>query len=88
MKLFIGNLPHDMDNTELIELCTPFGEVVSAKVITDYISGQSKGFGFLEMSNRSEGHKVMEELNGTEIRHYILICNEALPQKKKGQRRR
>jgi len=88
MKLFIGNLPYNMNDTELNTLCTPFGDVVSAKVITDHFSGQTKGFGFVEMSSRPEGHKVMEGLNGTEVSHRKLICNEAKPQKKKGARRR
>ena len=87
MKLYVGNLPYTMNDTELNDLCAPFGSVVSAKVVTDHFSGRTKGFGFVEMSNRSEGHKVMETLNGTEISHRKLICNEAKPQKKRGARR-
>jgi RNA recognition motif-containing protein len=88
MKLFVGNLPYTMNDAELNNLMSPFGTVVSAKVITDHFSGQTKGFGFVEMSSRPEGHKAMEGLNGTEINHRKLICNEAKPQKKKGARRR
>lgn len=88
MKLFIGSLPYDITEPELSELCSQFGSVVSAKLIVDHFSGQSKGFGFVEMSNRSEGHKVMEGLNGTEYKHRTLVCNEAKPQAKKGSRRR
>ncbi|MBI5557344.1 MAG: RNA-binding protein [Deltaproteobacteria bacterium] len=88
MKLYIGNLPYNMNDKELNELCVPFGSVLSAKIITDHFSGQTKGFGFVEMSSRPEGHKVMEGLNGVEVAHRKLICNEAKPPKKKGARRR
>lgn len=88
MKLFIGGFPYDITESELTEMCSPFGEVVSTKLIVDQFSGQSKGFGFIEMSNRSEGHKVMEGLNGTEYKHRTLVCNEAKPPVKRGARRR
>jgi len=89
MKLFIGNLPYAFTETELTDMFTSYGEVVSLKLITDHFSGESKGFGFVEMSTRSEGHKAMEDLNGKEFRHRQLVCNEATPpKKKKGGRRR
>jgi len=88
MKLFIGSLPYNITESELSQLCTPFGDVVSAKLIVDQFTGQSKGFGFVEMSNRSQGHKVMDGLNGKEYNHRTLVCNEAKPPVKKGQRRR
>lgn len=88
MKLFIGSLPYNITEEELSELCGQFGSIVSAKLIVDHFSGQSKGFGFVEMSTRSEGHKVMEGLNGTEYKHRTLVCNEAKPPAKKGSRRR
>ncbi len=88
MKLFIGSLPHAITETELSGLCAPFGEVVSAKLIVDPFSGHPKGFGFVEMANRSQGHKVMDGLNGKEYNHRTLVCNEAKPQAKKGRGRR
>lgn len=88
MKLFIGSLPFNITEPELSELCKPFGDVVSAKLIVDQFTGKSKGFGFVEMSNRSQGHKVMEELNGKVYNHRTLVCNEAKPPVKKGKRRR
>lgn len=88
MKLFIGSLPYTITEAELSALCSTFGTVVSSKLILDQFSGQPKGFGFVEMSNRSEGHKVMESLNGMEYKHRKLVCNEAKPPVKKGQRRR
>lgn len=87
MKLFIGSLPYNITESELTELCRPHGEVVSAKLILDQFTGQSKGFAFVEMSNRSQGHKVMEELNGKVYNYRTLVCNEAKLPPKKGQRR-
>ncbi len=88
MKLFIGSLPYDITETELSGLFSSYGDIVSAKLITDHYTGQSKGFGFVEMATRSEGHKAMEDLNGKEYKHRTLVCNEAKARKKKGARRR
>ena len=87
MKLFIGNLPYDISETEIIKMFSEYGEVVTANLVTDHFSGQSKGFAFVEMSTRSEGHKAMETLNKMDYKHRQLVCNEAKPQKK-GKRRR
>ncbi|MDY0391284.1 MAG: RNA-binding protein [Desulfobulbus oligotrophicus] len=88
MKLFIGSLPYNITEAELSSLCEPFGEVVSAKLIVDHFTGQSKGFGFVEMANRSAGHRVMEGLNGKSYNHRTLVCNEAKPNTKKSRGRR
>nr|WP_321469205.1 RNA-binding protein [uncultured Desulfobulbus sp.] len=88
MKLFVGSLPYNIAESELSELFCQFGSVVSAKLIVDQFSGESKGFGFVEMSTRSEGHKAMDELNGKEYKHRKIVCNEAKPPVKRGQRRR
>lgn len=88
MKLFIGSLPYNIVESELSELFSKFGSVVNAKLIVDQVSRESKGFGFVEMSSRSEGHKAMDGLNGKEYKHRTLVCNEAKPPVKKGQRRR
>ena len=87
MKLFIGNLPYDISETEIIEMFSLYGEVVNANLVTDHFSGRSKGFAFVEMSTRSEGHRAMETLNKMDYKHRQLVCNEAKPQKK-GRRRR
>lgn len=88
MKLFIGSLPYAITESELSSLCAPFGDVVSVKLIVDQITGQSKGFGFIEMDSRSAGHKVMAALNGKEYNNRTLVCNEAKPQTNKSRRRR
>ena len=88
MKLFIGSLPYNTTEAELSALCATYGEVVSVKIITDQFTGRSKGFGFVEMIDRSAGHKVMESLNGKEFKNKALVYNEAKPQTKKSPHRR
>lgn len=88
MKLFIGSLPYNITESELSDLCSQFGTVVKAHLVLDHLSGQPKGFGFVEMSNRSEGHKAMEGLNGKQFKHRTLICNEAKATPKKRRERR
>jgi RNA recognition motif-containing protein len=88
MKLFIGSLPYDITEDELSALFGQYGSVVSAKLVTDHFSGQSKGFAFVEMATRSEGHRAMEDLNGKDYKHRRLVCNEAKPHKKKKRTRR
>ncbi|MCU0936302.1 MAG: RNA-binding protein [Gammaproteobacteria bacterium] len=80
MKLYVGNLSYDVTDAELTEVFSPFGVVESARVVTDRFTGQSKGFGFVEMSTRSEGEKAIRELNGKEHRKRALTVNEARPQ--------
>lgn len=87
MKLFIGNLPYGITESEVNNMFSEFGEIVTIDFVIDYFSGQSKGFAFVEMSNRSEGHRAMETLNKMEYKHRQLVCNEAVPQKKRGRRR-
>jgi RNA recognition motif-containing protein len=87
VKLFIGNLPYDITEPEVLKLFSTYGEVVNANLVIDHFSGRSKGFAFVEMATRSEGHRAMETLNKMEYRHRQLVCNEAKPQKK-GKRRR
>lgn len=87
MKLFIGNLPHEISEIEVRDLFIEYGEVITTNLILDPFSGRSKGFAFVEMSTRSEGHRAMETLNKKEYKHRQLVCNEAKPQKKGKNRR-
>lgn len=82
MKLFVGNLPYDIKESEVISLFAQYGEVVEAKLVIDQFSGRSKGFAFIEMGTRSEGHKAMETLNRERFRSQQLVCREAKPQKR------
>lgn len=83
MKLFVGSLPYTITEDELRVLFGQYGSVLSAKLVTDHFTGQSKGFAFIEMSTRGEGHKAMEDLNGKEYKHRRLVCKEAVPSKKR-----
>ncbi len=87
MKLFIGNLPYDISESELQNLFIEFGEVVNANVVVDRYTGKSRGFAFVEMDSRSSGQQAMESLNKTIYKSKALVCNEA-KSKKKGMRRR
>lgn len=81
-RLYVGSLPYAVDDAKLREMFAKFGEVVDAKVITDRMSGQSKGFGFVEMSNDDEASKAMAPhteggLNGSSEGGRNLVVNEA-----------
>ena len=78
-KLYVGNLSYELGDKELEQLFSKHGTVTSAKVITDRDSGQSKGFGFVEMSNPSEAKTAIDALNGVEMGGRSLTVNEARP---------
>ena len=78
-KLYVGGLAYSVTEKELEELFAAHGTVVSTAVIKDRDSGQSKGFGFVEMTNDAEAEKAISELNGTELNGRALTINEARP---------
>ncbi len=84
MKLYVGNLPHQMTEEQLNTLFTEAGNVASAKIITDRQTGQPRGFGFVEMETKLEGQKAISMLNGREVDGRPLAVNEARPQTKGG----
>lgn len=67
MNLYVSNLSFKVQETELSDLFSAYGEVVSAKIITDRETGRSRGFGFVEMSSDDAGNKAMAELNNKEL---------------------
>lgn len=79
MNLYVGNLPYSVTDTDLADMFEPYGEILSAKVISDRYSGQSKGFGFVEMADRGNGEQAVAELNGKEVQRRQLKVNEAKP---------
>ena len=87
MKLYLGNLPFDVTETELLGLFSEFGEVIHANLVKDRYTGNPRGFAFVEMDSRSSGQQAMESLNKTVYKSRPLVCNEAKPQKKGGRRR-
>lgn len=78
-KLYVGSLPYSVDDTQLGDLAKEYGEVLSANVIKDKFSGQSKGFGFVEMANDGEAEAAINGLNGREVGGRTLKVNEARP---------
>jgi len=78
-KLFVGNLPYSATEDELNKTFSQAGTVESAVIITDKISGRSKGFGFVEMSTEEEAKQAVETLNGKEMDGRALTVNEARP---------
>ncbi len=85
-KLYVGNLSYQMTEEQLKDLFTPIGEVVSAKIITDGVTGRSKGFGFVEMSSDEDADKAIAELNGKTVMERALNVSEARPQTERGGR--
>jgi RNA recognition motif-containing protein len=76
-RIYVGNLPYTTDDAQLHELFAPYGSVVDARVITDRTTGQSKGFGFVEMSTEDEARAAIAALNGTMMGNRPLRIDEA-----------
>jgi RNA recognition motif-containing protein len=82
MKLYVGNLPREMNDAQLNELVAPFGKPDSATVVLDRQTRENRGFGFVEFSNAAEAQAAITGLNGKEISGKALVVNEARPQKR------
>ncbi len=79
-KIYVGGLPYSATDTQLNDLFAVHGTVESARVITDRFTGQSRGFGFVEMSKDEEAKAAITALNGTQMDGRTLTVNEAKPQ--------
>lgn len=79
MNIYVGNLSYEMKDDDLRKLFEEFGQVESSSIIKDNFSGQSKGFGFVEMPNRDEAQRAITSLNGRDIKGRALTVNEARP---------
>ena len=79
MNIYVGNLSKDVTDDDLQGLFSEFGQIKSAKVIRDLFSGESKGFGFVEMPGVSEAQKAINELNTKEVKGKKIVVNEARP---------
>jgi len=86
MNIYVGNLSFDVDDEGLKSLFTEFGEVTSARVITDRETGRPRGFGFVEMPTQSEAEEAIKALNGKESNGRTLNVNEARPKTDRGGR--
>lgn len=82
-KIFVGSLPYTMQNQELSELFASFGKVSTATVIMDKFTGQSRGFGFVEMESDEEAQKAISELNGYKVGDRELACSVARPREER-----
>jgi RNA recognition motif-containing protein len=85
MNIYVGNLSYQTTDDELRGLFAEFGDVVSAKLIVDKFTGQSKGFGFVEMSNNSEAQKAMDDLNGRDVNGRTITVNQARPRQERSR---
>lgn len=79
MNIYVGNLSFKTTEKDLQEEFERFGEVSSARIITDAYTGKPKGFGFVEMPNASEAKAAIDALNGKELAGFMLKVNEARP---------
>lgn len=79
MNIYIGNLSSDVVDDDLRQAFEAFGEVASATVIKDKFSGDSRGFGFVEMPSQDEAKSAIEGLNGNDLKGQSLTVNEARP---------
>jgi RNA recognition motif-containing protein len=79
MNIYVGNLSYSITEGRLVEIFGEFGSVTEGKIVIDRDTGRSKGFGFVEMSNQSEGEEAIKRLDGKEIDGRNLKVNEAKP---------
>lgn len=85
-RLYVGGISFQAREDELKEIFSGFGEVESVKIITDPSTGQSKGFGFVEMASKEDAKKAIDALNGTTFMNRTIIVNEARPQAQREKR--
>ncbi len=88
MNIYVGNLAYGVTEEELREAFAAYGEVSSASLITDKFSGQSKGFGFVEMPNNSEADAAIKALNDTALKGRNVKVNQAKPRGERPSRPR
>ena len=86
MRLYVGGLPYQTTEHDLIDLFEQVGPVTEATVITDRDTGRSKGFGFVEMSNDQDARSAIARLNGTLLGNRTITVNEARERQSTGSR--
>ena len=79
-KLFVGNLDYTVTSDELKSHFSQIGDIVDAVVITDRMSGRSRGFGFVEFAKDEDAKSAVEKLNGSDLKGRKINVNEARPQ--------
>ena len=88
MNIYVGNLSYEVTEEDLRLAFEPFGQVESVNIIKDKYTGQSKGFGFVEMPSKTEAQSAIDGLNDTELKGRTLNVNEARPRTDRGGGRR
>ena len=83
MNIYVGNLSYSLSESELRDAFAAYGEVSSVKVLMDRETGRSRGFGFVEMPNQTEGEAAVAEINGKEVGGRPLRVNEARPREER-----
>jgi RNA recognition motif-containing protein len=86
MDIYVGNLAYKTTDDDLRTLFSAHGEVTSARVVMDKISGQSKGFGFVEMPDRDAAQKAIDAINGEDCQGRKLRVNESQPKPREERR--
>ncbi|MEX5212828.1 MAG: RNA-binding protein [Nitrospiraceae bacterium] len=84
-KIFVGGLPYAATEQELTDLFGQHGAVASAQIVTDRFTGQSRGFGFVEMTSPAEAQTAINALNGTQFGGRTLTVNEAKPREARSE---
>ena len=84
INIYVGNLSFDSNEADLRGLFAAYGEVESAKIIVDQFTSRSRGFGFIEMTNREEGLKAIQELDSKDLNGRSIKVNEARPKTDSG----
>lgn len=87
MNIYVGNLAYSVTDADLSQAFSAFGTVSSATIITDKFSGQSKGFGFVEMPNNAEANEAIKSLNEKPLKGRNIKVNEAKPREERPRRR-
>jgi RNA recognition motif-containing protein len=87
MRIYVGNLPYSVTDDDLRDTFSEFGELSSAEVVKDKFSGQSKGFGFVDMPNNSDADQAIKSLNDSVMKGRKITVNEARPRAERPQRR-
>ncbi len=85
MNIYVGNLDYNLQEDELQNEFSEFGEVVSVKIIKDKYTGKGKGFGFVEMADDDAALKAIEELNGKEVQGRSMKVSQARPNRRENE---
>ena len=85
MNIYVGNLSYSATEASMKELFESYGQVTTAKIVTDKFTGSSRGFGFIEMPNADEAQKAIDELNGKDFDGRKIVVNESRPRETTGR---